>query len=87
MTEQTFSYDRLAEDGVTVVRDRAVGIDPISHRITLGSGASLGYERLILAPGVSLDFEALEGYSEAAANRFASCLASGRTNTSTSCTT
>jgi NADPH-dependent 2,4-dienoyl-CoA reductase/sulfur reductase-like enzyme len=69
MTEQTFSYDRLAEDGVTVVRDRAVGIDPISHRITLGSGASLGYERLILAPGVSLDFEALEGYSEAAANR------------------
>ena len=51
------------------VQDRAVGIDPISHRITLGSGASLGYERLILAPGVSLNFEALEGYSEAAANR------------------
>ena len=35
----------------------------------LADGSSLGYDRLVLAPGIDLSFEALPGYDEAAAER------------------
>jgi hypothetical protein len=49
------------------VAQRAVRIDAAAHALTLASGARLHFERLVLAPGVDLDCEALDGYSEAVA--------------------
>ncbi len=37
--------------------------------MTLGNGSKLSYDRLVLAPGIDLRFDALPGYDEAAAER------------------
>ena len=62
----THSYDGLRARGVTVVHDWASGIDPATRQVRLQGGQTLGYDRLILSPGISLRWGALEGYDEAA---------------------
>ena len=64
---QQFTYDRIAAEGVTVIAQAAVKIDPQARRVGLADGTSLGYDRLVLAPGIDLRFDALPGYDEAAA--------------------
>src|SRR5271154_443452 len=63
---QQFGYDRIAAEGVRVVAQAAVKIDPQQRIVGLADGASLGYDRLVLAPGIDLRFDALPGYDEAA---------------------
>ena len=67
MQAQQFNYDRIAAEGVTVVR---AGRRPRSIRRRAPSAsptaASLTYDRLVLAPGIDLRFDALPGYDEAA---------------------
>jgi sulfide dehydrogenase [flavocytochrome c] flavoprotein subunit len=64
---QQFTYDRIAAAGVTVVAQAAAKIDPQARAIILADGTSLTYDRLVLAPGIDLRFDALPGYDEAAA--------------------
>jgi sulfide dehydrogenase [flavocytochrome c] flavoprotein chain len=64
---QQFDYARVAADGVTVTIDKATGVDPAAKTVTLGNGTRLTYERLVIAPGVDLKFEALPGYTAAVA--------------------
>ena len=64
---QQFSYDRIVAEGVTVVAQAAVKINPQARIISLADGQSLGYDRLVLAPGIDVRFDALPGYDEAAA--------------------
>jgi sulfide dehydrogenase [flavocytochrome c] flavoprotein chain len=64
---QQFTYDKIAGEGVTVIAQAAAKIDPQKHTVDLADGTSLGYERLVLAPGIDLRFDALPGYDEAAA--------------------
>jgi sulfide dehydrogenase [flavocytochrome c] flavoprotein subunit len=64
---QQFTYDRLAAAGVTVVAQAATKIDPQARTVTLADGKSLPYDRLVLAPGIDLRFDALPGYDEATA--------------------
>jgi sulfide dehydrogenase [flavocytochrome c] flavoprotein chain len=66
---QQFTYDRIAAGGVTVVAQAATRIDPQTHVVGLADGTSLGYDRLVLAPGIDLHFDALPGYGEPAAAR------------------
>jgi NADPH-dependent 2,4-dienoyl-CoA reductase/sulfur reductase-like enzyme len=63
---QQFTYDRIAAEGMTVITQAAVKIDPRAQIVSLTDGNSLGYERLVLAPGIDLRFDALPGYDEAA---------------------
>jgi sulfide dehydrogenase [flavocytochrome c] flavoprotein subunit len=63
----THGYDGLRARGVTVVHDRAAGIDAAARRVRLEGGRTLTYDKLILSPGIALRFGALEGYDEAAA--------------------
>ena len=56
----THSYDGLRARGVSVVQDRAVGLDPVARRVRLGGGASVEYDRLILSPGIALRWNAIE---------------------------
>jgi sulfide dehydrogenase [flavocytochrome c] flavoprotein subunit len=63
---QQFGYDRIAAEGVRVVAQAAVKIDPQKRIVGLADGTSLGYDRLVLAPGIDLRFDALPGYDEAA---------------------
>jgi NADPH-dependent 2,4-dienoyl-CoA reductase/sulfur reductase-like enzyme len=64
---QQFSYDKIAADGVTVIAQAATRIDPQARNVGLADGTSLAYDRLVLAPGIDLRFDALPGYDEAAA--------------------
>ena len=64
---QQFTYDKIAGEGITVIAQAAAKIDPQKHTVDLADGTSLGYVRLVLAPGIDLRFDALPGYDEAAA--------------------
>ena len=55
-----FKYDTLAQKyGVQVVRSTAIALNAASRTVKLTNGQTLGYERLILAPGVQ--FKAVPG--------------------------
>src|SRR5580704_5993294 len=66
---QQFGYDKIAAEGVTVIVQAATKIDPKARTVGLADGTSLGYDRLVLAPGIDLRFDALPGYDEAAAEK------------------
>src|SRR6195952_5762528 len=66
---QQFRYDRIAADGVTVVAQTAVKVDAQARTVGLADGTSLGYDRLVLSPGIGLRFDSLPGYDEAAATQ------------------
>lgn len=58
------SYDGLKGHGVQFVQDNAVGIDGEKKVVKTAGGQSVPYDRCIVAPGVELIFDAVEGYSE-----------------------
>src|SRR5579872_6049804 len=66
---QQFGYDKIAASGVTVVAQAATKVDPHARSVGLADGTSLGYDRLVLSPGIDLRFDALPGYDEAAAEK------------------
>jgi sulfide dehydrogenase [flavocytochrome c] flavoprotein chain len=66
---QQFSYDLIAAEGITVIAEAAVRIDAKTRIVGLAGGQSLAYDRLVLAPGIDLKFDALSGYDEAAAKK------------------
>jgi NADPH-dependent 2,4-dienoyl-CoA reductase/sulfur reductase-like enzyme len=63
---QRFGYDRIATGGVSVIMQAATKIDTQARIVVLADGTSLGYDRLVLAPGIDFRFDAIEGYDEAA---------------------
>src|SRR3984957_6097398 len=67
--EQQFGYGKIGGGGVTLAQETATGIDATARMVTLGNGSKLTYDRLVLAPGIELRFDALPGYTEAAAER------------------
>ena len=66
---QEFGYDKLAADQVTVQISPATAIDTQGRNVTLGNGARLPYDRLVLSPGIDIRWDGLPGYTEAAAER------------------
>jgi len=65
IAEVTVRYGGLAKYGVRHVRDDAVGVDPVKREVRLASGATLGYDRLILAPGIDVQYDTLPGLAGA----------------------
>ncbi|MCV2863605.1 NAD(P)/FAD-dependent oxidoreductase [Defluviimonas sp. WL0075] len=58
-----FSYDGLTAAGVTVIHDLATGIDRGARTVALAGGAVLGYDRLVLAPGIDFVEGAVPGWT------------------------
>ncbi|KCZ94122.1 NAD(P)/FAD-dependent oxidoreductase [Hyphomonas johnsonii] len=69
ISAQAFTYAPLVQTGITIIHDRAIEIDASRKEITLGGGASLTYDRLILSPGIDFRWGAIEGYDQSAAKR------------------
>jgi sulfide dehydrogenase [flavocytochrome c] flavoprotein chain len=64
----THSYDKLASAyGVRLVHQAVAAIDRNARTIRLADGAEMGYDRLVVAPGIDLRFDSVPGYSEEAA--------------------
>lgn len=57
-------YDGLANGhGINVVHDWALSADSASKTVTLGSGATLAYDKLVLSPGIDIKYDSVPGYS------------------------
>jgi NADPH-dependent 2,4-dienoyl-CoA reductase/sulfur reductase-like enzyme len=62
MADITVPYTSLSKNhGVTLVRDYASAIDSDKKTVTLAGGASISYDKLLVSPGVDLQFDAVEG--------------------------
>jgi sulfide dehydrogenase [flavocytochrome c] flavoprotein subunit len=69
LDDLTRSYESLRKrHGVTVVQDRATAIDLQGKRVRLARGAEIRYDKLVLAPGVELMFDAVQGLAQAQAD-------------------
>jgi NADPH-dependent 2,4-dienoyl-CoA reductase/sulfur reductase-like enzyme len=67
MDAQLFGYEGIRKAGITVAQQAAIGVDPQARRVTLADKSTLEYNRLVVAPGIDLRFDALPGYDERAA--------------------
>ncbi|MEM1372072.1 MAG: FAD/NAD(P)-binding oxidoreductase, partial [Pseudomonadota bacterium] len=59
-------YRRVAAEGVRVIHDWADQINRETKSVVLGSGDQVFYDRLILSPGIDIDYASVAGYSPAA---------------------
>ncbi|MGB0499346.1 MAG: NAD(P)/FAD-dependent oxidoreductase [Rubricella sp.] len=50
-------------DGVSYIPEAVAAVDPVARRVDTASGASIEYDYLVLAPGLVLDHDAIEGFS------------------------
>ncbi len=66
---QEFGYDKLAGDQMVLQLSPGTAVDPQGRTVTLGNGARLPYDRLVLSPGIDIRWDGLPGYTEAAAER------------------
>ncbi len=71
MARITHSYDGLRAHGVTIVHDRATGIDAAKKSVSLANGGDVGYDRLIVSPGIGFRWGAIEGYDAATSQTMA----------------
>lgn len=67
MAAQQFGYDKIVAEGVTLKVSAARAVDPAKRGVTLADGTTLSYDRLVMAPGIEIDWKALKGYDETAA--------------------
>lgn len=63
-----FGYDGLRRAGIDVMHESAVAVDSDARRVRLRDGVEFTYDRLVVAPGVDLRWDAIPGYSESAAS-------------------
>lgn len=69
MADITTPYTALSRrHGVTVVRDTASAIDTAARTVRLAGGATIGYDKLVVSPGVELQFGSIEGLQAANAS-------------------
>jgi sulfide dehydrogenase [flavocytochrome c] flavoprotein chain len=57
----TVGHERIAHDGVRLVHDSAIGVDPERRVVRLARGAEVRYDRLILSPGIDFFFDRIAG--------------------------
>jgi NADPH-dependent 2,4-dienoyl-CoA reductase/sulfur reductase-like enzyme len=67
LAQQQFGYDKIAAAGITVATATATAVDAQARTVTLSTGDKLAYDKLVLAPGIALRFDAVPGYSQAVA--------------------
>lgn len=63
-----FTYDGLKARGINVVQAEATGIDAEKKMVKTSAG-DFPYDRAVVSPGVSLKYDTIEGYDEAAAEK------------------
>jgi sulfide dehydrogenase [flavocytochrome c] flavoprotein chain len=67
--QQQFGYDKVGADAIEMAFATATGVNAQGRTVTLDSGATLAYDRLVVAPGIDIRWDGLPGYTEAAAER------------------
>ena len=68
LADVTTPYASLARNhGVRVVKDMVASIDPAKKVAVLASGPTIAYDKLVLAPGIDLMFDSVQGLRAAQA--------------------
>jgi sulfide dehydrogenase [flavocytochrome c] flavoprotein subunit len=62
------SYGAIAASGVNVVHDWAIDVDRAAKTVALAGGGTIGYDKLILSPGIDFVDGAVEGWDVTAQN-------------------
>ncbi len=64
----TFTYDALrTKYRANIIHDRVIGFDPDKKTVQMDAGGKLGYDKLIVSPGIDFIYGDVEGYSREAA--------------------
>lgn len=63
-----FDYEGLKKHGIKVVHERATMIDA-GAKVVKTSGGDFAYDRCIVSPGISFNFDAIEGYDAEVAEK------------------
>jgi sulfide dehydrogenase [flavocytochrome c] flavoprotein subunit len=63
------NYDGLKAHGITMVFDSATGIDAEKKVVKTAGGKELPYDRCVVAPGIELLYDKIEGYSKDAVDK------------------
>ena len=66
MADITSPYDSLTKHhGIKLIRDSVSAIDPDKKTVKLSSGSVIGYDKVVLSPGISLMTNSIEGLAKA----------------------
>ncbi|WP_232537014.1 NAD(P)/FAD-dependent oxidoreductase [Cystobacter fuscus] len=60
---------RLIPKGVKWIQDWARDVDPVARKVSTRGGLELGYDFLVVAPGIQLDWDKVRGLREALESR------------------
>jgi sulfide dehydrogenase [flavocytochrome c] flavoprotein chain len=61
----THSYDKLASTyGVRMNHQMAASIDRAARQVVLADGSRLGYDRLVLSPGIDIRYDSVPGWGQ-----------------------
>lgn len=67
MNDITISYEALQQKhGVDFVFDTVTGVDFPSRTVTTANGQKIGYDRLVISPGISFDYSKVPGMEKPA---------------------
>lgn len=65
----THTYDGLKKRGIEVVHDTVTAVDTDARQVKLAGGAQLAYDKLVVSPGIDFKWGAIEGVTEANAEK------------------
>ena len=72
----TFNFEALKNNyGIKFIHETALNIDP-DKKIIITDKQNIIYDKLILSPGVQLDYSTIENWNESYRRRFPCCLES-----------
>jgi sulfide:quinone oxidoreductase len=56
-----YKRDEMVPDDVTLIKEKAVEFDPENNKLKTESGKEIGYDYLVIAAGLKLDYSKIEG--------------------------
>lgn len=69
MSAITQTHDALTAAGVRVIHAEIEGVDLAAREARLDDGRRIGGDRLVIAPGIAFDWQAIDGYGPQAVDR------------------
>jgi sulfide dehydrogenase [flavocytochrome c] flavoprotein subunit len=69
MEQITFTYEGLKKRGIRVIHDSVTAIDDQKHQVTLASGQTLVFNKLVVSPGIDFNWGAIEGVTQENADK------------------
>ncbi len=77
VTALTHDYQELAKQGVNIVHDVVNQVLPVQQEILTKSGSKITYDRLIIASGIDMRWDTIEGYTPEVSTDFPHAWKSG----------